>query len=135
MRTDYAEIMLGLLKQKDELSGFDIIRSEEYRELGYPVERPLAVIGGEAEKELGCLLGCDDGLFGGEMLDVSVMTDEEHGGAYCVEKAKQICRALLACDRGRMIVSVCAEKCMYDSAAFAYKVIMRFTLREHEQHI
>ena len=135
MRTDYAERLLGLLEQRQELSGCTIIRSDEYRELSYPVKGPLVVIGSEEEKELGYLLGCDEGIFGGETLTVSVMTDEEQGGAFCGETAKRVCAALLACDSGRMIVSVCVEKPMYDKSAFAYKVMMRFTLREHEQHI
>ena len=135
MIIDYSERLRELLEQREELNGFEIIKADEYRELGYPVKRPLVVIGREDERELGCLLGSDEGLFGGERLTVSVMTDEERGGAFCGEQAKRVCRELLAGDSDRMIVSVCVEKCMYDKAAFAYKVIMRFSLREHGQHI
>lgn len=135
MRTDYAEIMLERLSRSSELSGIEFLRTDEFRELGYPVKKPIAVIGKESENDLGCLLGCDDGLFGSEKLNVTVMTDETHGGAFCADLARKICGVILNCDEERLIVSVCVEKCMYDKTAFAYKVIMRFTLREHGQHV
>ena len=63
-------------------------------------------------------------------MTVRVMTDEQTGGAFCEGCAEQICKAVLQADLTGQIVSVCVEKCMYDKTAFAYKVIMRFTLRE-----
>ena len=132
MRTDYVEIMLQRLSDSEELRGFRLFRADEFRELGYPVSGTIVVIGLE-EASLGCLLG-GDSLFGEERLSVIVMTDEKQGGAFCAERARQLCSAMLDCDAEKMIVSVCVEKCMYDRTAFAYKVIMRVTLREHEQH-
>ncbi len=135
MNNDIVEIMTERLCKCEELRDFRVIRADCFTQVGYPVDKPSAVIGREEEDGLGYLLGCEDSLFGGEKLSVSVMTDEKHGGAFCEEKAKAVCRAMLDNDPDKMIVSVCVEKCMYDKTCFAYKVIMRFTLREHEMHI
>ena len=45
-------------------------------------------------------------------------------------KAREICEAMLRLDREKMITGVRAEKYTYDRIKSAYKVMMRFFLRE-----
>lgn len=128
--SDFSESIIQALKADESFGGCVILRADSSAETGYPVKSPLICVGREECDRIGFLLGSEDCIFGSEKLRVSVINDGSKGGAFCEELARRVCRAVLEHDSGRMIVSVSVEKCMYDRALFAYKVIMGFTLRE-----
>lgn len=130
MSEDFISEMMRKLALLEEMNGFDLVKADGGREIPFPIKRPIVCFGKEATDKMSFLLGYDDGLFGSEKMTVSVYTDEKTGGAFCEESAKEVCRALLELDETKMITSVCVEKCMYDKTDFAYKVVMRFSLRE-----
>lgn len=130
MDEDFVSEMMEKLTLDEDMSGFDIIRANCGMKIPFPIKRPVVCFDTEPADKLSCLLGYDEGLLGEEKMVVSVLCDEKLGGAFCEEKAKDVCRALLDLDDTKMITSVCVEKCMYDRTDFAYKVVMRFSLRE-----
>ncbi len=130
MDEDFISEMMERLGLVEDMDGFDLVRADAGREIPFPIKRPIVCFERETSDKLNYLLGYDEGVFGGEKMAVSVLCDEKYGGAFCEEKAKDVCRALLDLDETKMITSVCVEKCMYDRANFAYKVVMRFSLRE-----
>ena len=125
------EKWIGSVSDLPGLGGCRLIKSDEQTELPYPVEAPLICFCREGTDRMSFLLGSEDDFFGSEKLRVTVITPEKQGGGHCEETALLLCRALLNNDAGRNICSVGVEGCRYDKTIFAYKVVMRFTLREH----
>lgn len=135
MLNDWIDELKQALSEHRELGGMRFVRQQEGGRLSYPLTGTLVSLGCEGADKLGFLLGCDGCLFSGEALLVRVMTDEKNGGAFCEQQAESVCRALLEIDGQKRITSVCVEKCMYDRTAFAYNIVMRFTLRERAQAV
>ncbi|GEM_PF-5582459 len=130
MNEAFLRQMTETLRLAEELSGCDVVQAGESRELPFPMSTPRITVGLEEADRLDYFLGYDECLVSGEKLYVSVMCDEQSGSMHCEAMAKQVCRIVLDADLNRNITSVSVEKCMYDKANFAYKVIMRFVLRE-----
>ena len=128
--SDFSDRIAEALSADGRLEECRVIRAHEMRMMEYPLRKPLICVGRIELDRLGFLLGSDDCLCGSEKLTVSVTSDSAGGGAYCEEIARLVCTAVLENDSGREIVSVRVDKCMYDRAASAYKVMMGFTLRE-----
>lgn len=126
----YTGTMLLRAAEDEALKGFELRDGFGADEIDFPLDKPLAVFECEVPDRLGFLLGYDDGLFGCENIIISVFTDDTLGGAYCETKAREICEAMLRLDREKMITGVRAEKYTYDRIKSAYKVMMRFFLRE-----
>ncbi len=130
MSSLFIDKMMAAVKQCSELKDLRLVKAFGGGEVPYPIDKPMACFCEGTADKMDFLLGYDEGLFGGESMVVYVLTDECLGGAYCEECAKKLCNALLELDGDRMITAVSAEKYMYDKVNFAYKVIMRFSLRE-----
>lgn len=130
MTSDFTDEIISALKSNRELDDFEIVKSFNGVEIGYPIQKPIVCIGVEKTEKMSFLLGYDNELAGSEKIIVSVSADEKKGGDFVEQCAKKICSAVLNEDVSKLISSVSVEKFMYDKVNFAYKVVMRFTLRE-----
>ena len=109
MMNKFVDRLLEAAKQCSELKDFRLVRAFGGSEIPYPIDKPLACFGEGMADKMDFLLGYDEGLFSGENMVVSVLTDESHGGAYCEECAKKLCTVILELDRSRMIMAVGVE--------------------------
>ncbi len=132
---NFLEEMMAAVQRTEGLQNCRCIQTDSGGMVPFPVARPIICFALEAADRLDYFLGYDEVLFGSEKLKVSVLCEEKKGGSFCETLAKKVCQALLLADTEKNITSVAVEKCMYDKANFAYKVIMRFSLREHTQRL
>ncbi len=130
MDKSFLQKMTEAVQAEESLSECRCIKANAGDAIPFPVTKTLVCFGMEEADRLDFFLGYDEGLFGAKKLCVSVLCDEKRGGEACEAAAKKVCQTILTADSDRMITSVSAEKCMYDKINFAYKVIMRFALRE-----
>lgn len=121
--------MIRALQQNRKLSGFDIGHSPSEKVCEYPLERPVVRLG-RKKTEAGFLLGSENLLVEENVLEVTVLTDDKQGAAFCDHCAEEVCRAVLDEDVERRITSAYVEGAMYEKQSFAYKVIMSFRCRE-----
>lgn len=114
----------------DALSEFCIIKAYSFTEVTFPVRKPVVSFGSEKTDRMNFLIGADLLESGTERLSVSVLTDEKSGADYCQECSEIVCTQILKLDTDKMIVSVSADRCTFDSNLLAYRIYMSFGLRE-----
>lgn len=131
MNSDFAQKMMEAVQQSADLSACRCVWADQAEMLPFPVKHPIICFGWEPADRMDYLLGYDEVLLGAEKLRVSVLCEQQQGGARCEHLAQTVCQTVLQADSDKQIIAVAVEKCMYDKANFAYKVMMHFTLREH----
>lgn len=131
MSSSFPQEMMTALQQSGQFDDCRCVLADSAEALPFPVKRPIICFGLEKADRMDYFLGYDEVMLGTEKLRVSLLCEQQLGGAYCEQLAQQVCQWLLQADTAKQITSVSVEKCMYDKVNFAYKVIMRFTMREH----
>ena len=135
MNEDFLNEMTDVIKATDGLKELRVIKAYEGGRLPFPVTKPVVCLSLEKADRMDFLLGYDECVYGEEKLCVSVLCDESIGAANCESISKEVCKTILDADKKKIITSICVEKCMYDKTNFAYKVIMRLSLREKTSEI
>ena len=131
MHESFLNRMMEAVSCAEELQECRVIRANEGQEIPYPIGRTIVCCSLDKADRMDYLLGYDECICEGEKLCVSVLAGAHFGGDLCEQTAQAVCRTILNADTEKEIVSVCVEKCMYDKINDAYKVIMRFSLREY----
>lgn len=130
MITDFAEQLYRLACNDVFFQNDKLIRSYDFSRLHFPVQKNIISFGSEKNDRLHFLLGYDLFLSGDEKVIVTVLTDQAKGGAFCEQYACDVCMKLLELDTDKSIISVAADRCVFDPNAFAYRIKITFGLRE-----
>lgn len=117
-------------KGDSAFAGFETIKAYEQTKIKYPIKKPYVTFSTETSKTSSGLVGTDEYEIFSEVMTVTVTTDEEHGGSFCENCAKNICMELMKLDKRKMITSISVGKCGYDKNVFGYRITMKFGLRE-----
>ncbi len=107
-----------------------LMKAYDFEKLDFPVNQPVVSFSSEKYDRMNFLLGYDIVESAAEKAVVTVITDEKKGGAFCEETAKNVCIRLIELDEGKNIISVSADRCVFDKNIFAYKIKITFSLRE-----
>lgn len=127
------DVMFQRAENAEAFQNFRVLKQFGAEKALFPLPKPTVIFACEWPEELHFLLGYEDGVWGRELMIVSVLSDERMGGGFCEECARQVCEAVLSLDAEKLITGVRVDKLMYDRVNAAYKVMMRFSLRERCQ--
>ena len=130
MTGNFLERIFERAKNDSAFADCRVVKAYENTAIKYPVKKPYVTFSTEYSKTDTVLIGVKNCEIMSESMLVTVTVDESKGGSFCEEKAKDICIAIMRLDGEKMISSVSVEKCTYDKKLFAYRIDMKFGLRE-----